>query len=274
MIKHTAIKAGIGLGLMATSLAAVADPHSFGIPTIYYKVNGAAVNYAAMIPNGNQATSSVIMLDVLQSSTISTWAYAVGGALGSPNSLATATNSFASYSNLAGGVAWKASGTISHLTPVGSTSTIASSSFYGGDTNTLSLSFTQQVTASSQACNMTFSAQMNTDDYLVFSNVTIQPNGWPTATDNVSYRTKSGTLATDTVLIASNVFNAYNGTTTSSFYTFSAWSVPNAAGGAGNTVAASSITNFNKCYVGANARTATNSAGNTIGGKGGLMRLW
>lgn len=290
MIKHMAIKAGIGLGLMAASLGVNADLHTFGKQSIYYKVTGSRVDYAAFLPSGNQQTDSVIMLDVLQSSTISTWNYAVGGglnlaaAISGVNSASTSTitnstgggaSGFSNFSGPAGGQVWKATGVVTSYAQDGSIGTLTLSTFYGGDTRALSLSFTEVVTASSQACNMTFHASLDTNDYLQFTNVTVQPSGWPSATAGVSYRTKSGTVAGDTASIASNVFNDYNAAGgTSSFYTFSAWSIPLATA-AGNTVAVSALsTPFNKCNAPAVARTATNSAGNTIGGKGGMMRLW
>jgi hypothetical protein len=289
MIKHMAIKAGIGLGLMAASLGVNADLHTFGKQSIYYKVTGNRVDYAAFLPSGNQATDTVIMLDVLQSSTISTWNYAVGGSLsgvagytnstntGSVSTGAGAASYISAYSGPAGGQVWRGTGVISSFDGAAVLGTVSVSTYYGGDTRALSLSFTEVVTASSQACNMTFHASLNTDDYLLFTNVTVQPSGWPVATDSVSYRTKSGTTATDTASMAAAAFTGYNAIATSSFATFSAWSIPVAltAGGSLNTVAVSALSGpFSKCNTPAVARTATNSAGNTIGGKGGMMRLW
>ncbi|MBS4096882.1 MAG: hypothetical protein KGZ83_08630 [Sulfuricella sp.] len=280
MIKHTAIKAGIGLGLMAASMGVSADLHSFGKSSIYYKVSGTRVDYAAFLPSGNQATDTVIMLDVLQSSTISTWNYAVGGALGAPvsstntGSVSTSANWIGSYSGTAGGQVWRGTGVLSSFDAQAVMGTVSVSTYYGGDTRALSLSFTELVTASSQACNMTFSAQFNTDDYLQFTNLTISPSGWPAATGNVVWRTKSGTSASDTASIDSAVFNAYNAVSTSSFATFSAWTIP-IAGNATNTVAVSAISApFGKCNAAYAMRTDTNKAGSTIGGKGGMMKLW
>jgi hypothetical protein len=284
MIKHTAIQAGIGIGLMAASFGASADLHTFGQPAVYYKINGAAVNYTAFLPSGSSATDSPIMLDMLQSGTVSTWAYAMGGVLGvlSPGSTATGTFSTGAsstcgiyyHSNAAGGLAWRATGVLTSLALAGGTSTVSVSTYFGGDTQALSLSFLQTPTISSQACNMSFYAKLDSDDYLQFTNVTVRPDNWPSATDSVSYRTKSGTTASDTASIASAAFNAYNAASTSSFYTFSAWSVP-VAGAAANTVAVSLLSApFGKCNTAATNRTASNAAGNIIGGKGGMMRLW
>jgi len=285
MIKHTAIKAGIGIGLMAASLgAASADLHTFGKASIYYKIDGSAVKYSAFVPSGPTATDSVIMLDMLQSGTVSTWAYAMGAALGTlvntvGGTSVTNTSHYSNFSNAAGGLAWKAAATVTYVKADGNTASSASTSFYNGDTAQLVLSFSQVPTISSQACNMSFSAQLDTDDYLKFTNVVIRPENWPSATDSVSYRTKSGTTASDTLSIASNVFNAYNATTTSAFATFTAWSVP-IAGNAGNTVAVSALSApFGKCVTAATARTAVNAASSVpiIGGGsvgGGMLRLW
>jgi len=276
MIKHTAIKAGVAIGLMAASLGAnSADLHTFAGTSIYYKLNGAAINYTAFLASGLVASDSVIMLDVLQSGTVSTWAYGIGGVIGNGQTPAASTLVGTGMSSSpAGGIGLRATGVITYITPAGTSGTTATTTFYNGDTQSLKLSFTMQPTVSSQACNMSFSAVMDTDDYLQFASLSVQPSNWPAATGDVYYRTKSGTTASDTASIASNVFNAYNASTTSSFYTFSAWTIP-IAGNATNTVAASVLTGgFSKCATAATNRTASNSAGNVIGGKGGMMRLW
>ncbi|MFA7243125.1 MAG: hypothetical protein WC091_23710 [Sulfuricellaceae bacterium] len=280
MIKHTAIKAGVAIGLMAASLgASSADLHTFAGTSIYYKLNGAAINYTAFLASGLAASDSVIMLDVLQSGTVSTWAYGIGGVIGAgqtpiTNTLSALFGNTSMSSSPAGGIGLRATGVITYITPAGTSGSTTSTSFYNGDTQSLKLSFTMQPTVSSQACNMSFSAVMDTDDYLQFTSLSVQPSNWPSATGDVYYRISSGTSVSNSASIASNVFNAYNASATSSFYTFSAWTIPIAAG-AGNTVAVSLLSvPFNKCVTAYTNRTASNSAGNVIGGKGGMMRLW
>ncbi|MFA7243029.1 MAG: hypothetical protein WC091_23220 [Sulfuricellaceae bacterium] len=272
MYKHAAIKTTAGISLMAMSLGVCADLHTFGDAMAYYKVSGASTGYAYFLPSGATATDSVILLDLFQSGTVATWAYAMGGSIGAGQVAAPFTTGMSS--SPAGGIFQKATGVITYITPAGISATTSSTSFYNGDTQELSLSFTQVSTVFSQACNMSFSAKLDTDDYLQFTNLSVLPANWPSATDDVYYRTKPGTSASDTASMASNIFNAYNASTTSSFYTFSAWTVP-IAGDAANTFAVSAITGgFSKCNTAANNRTFYNGAGGVVGGKEGMMRLW
>lgn len=330
MVNHKAIKTGIGLGLMALSLGASAALHTFGKDMIYYKVTGARVDYAAFLPSGAGASDSVIMLDVLQSGTLSTWNYAIGGVLGTAPSTGTyytastagagtspitftssisssyfTTGFLASYnanyanaggssslfptasanvgyignfSNAAGGQVWLAA-TVGIVTSYGADGRLATTSYstyFGGDTQPLSLSFTELVSVSSQACNMSFSAALDTNDYLQFTNVVVQPSNWPSATSDVYYRTAAGTVAASTASIASDVFNGYNGSVTKSFNTYSAWTQTNAAASLVNStfLGTALMSNYNKCVTGYTNRTATNSAGGIVGGKAGMMRLW
>jgi len=276
MSKHSVIKTSLGIGLMAASLgASSADLHTFAEPVLYYKVNGNIVNYTAFVPSMT-TSAGVLLLEMYQSSTISTWAYGLGGTVNAA----------------AGGAGWSFSGAADAATgsvqfstlnaagigssEVDSTNAASfSSSWYGGDTAGLKLSFTQQGTVSSVACDVTFSATLDTNDYMQYASFSVQPDTWTdnSATDDVYWRTKTGTTASDTASVGSAAWNAKNFSATSSFYTFSAFSIP-IAGAAGNTVAASAITKANLCTNLYTAKNALNSAGNIIGGKSGLMRLW
>lgn len=272
MNKHSIIKTALGTGLMAASLAASAAAiHSFTTPMMYYKLDGAKINYIAFVPSGPysgfQGASGVIMLELYNSGTVSTWNFAMGGA-------ATVA--------AAAGAAWTAAADIADIEvkgyPITSTSasdvSFADDYFSFGDTSGVKLSFFQVPTISSQACNVSFSATINTDDYLQFDSFSIQPANWPSASDSVSYRTKSGTVASDTASYASVAWNGSNFSATQAFSTFGAFSIPGAAQGSAATYAASSLTKANLCTNAYTAKNALNSAGTTIGGKTGMMRLW
>lgn len=284
MSSHSIVKTGLGIGLMAASLGASAQLHSFSQPMFFTKSTGTATNYVAFIPSINGPAAGLIYMEMLQSGSVSTWAYGLGGAVSAAGggalwsvSASKSTNSdnaqsFTAHSldvlGVASGVNW------------GSTSTGASQNFstswYGGDTASISMSFAQVQTVSSQACGVSFVASIGTDDYLLFTNFTIQPTNWMaslSASDSVSYRTKSGTTASDTLSIGSAAWNAANFSATSAFPTFAAFSVP-AAGAGAQTIAMSVITKANLCTAGYTAKAALNAAGSTIGARAGMMRLW
>lgn len=266
MNTHSVIKTALGAGLMAASLAASAAIHSFTQPMIYYKVTGAAVNYFAFMPAQpfGAPIPGVVMLDLYNSGSVSSWHYAVGPAPAASDQAGRGWSNAAALSVTQSGY------------PVSSTSasqTLASALFSFGDTASITLSFVQNPTISSQACNVSFVASIDTNDYLLFTNFTIQPSGFPTASDSVSYRTKSGSAASDTASVASDVWNSSNFSATGAFFTFSAYSIP-AAGNATQTVAVSSLTKANLCTAAYTAKNSLNSAGTTLGGKAGLMRLW
>lgn len=273
MSKHSVVKAGLGLGLMAASLGASAQLHTFAEPMIFYKVSGASVNYVAFLPNIYD--SGIVMLDLFQSGSISTWNFGVGGAVD-----AAAGGQVWSFTASAG---TSGSFTSVYYDPLGRVSTAStaagspaslSSSWYGGNASTLSMAFMQQQTISSQACNVTFGVSVGTDDYMRYGAFTIAPGNWPTASANVTFRTKSGASATDTTTMAFGDWNAINFSATSAFPTFSAYSVPNAANGAANQVAVSALTKANLCTNIYTTKSALNAAGNVIGATTGLMRLW
>lgn len=278
MSKHSIVKTGLGVGLMAASLGAMADLHTFAEPMIYYKVNGSAVNYVAFVPS--MGSTNVVMLDLYQSGTISSWNYGVNAAAFDAGAGGTAWSfSFSrSTDTMSGAFQNKyfdglgaSSGNTYGTTTIGS-STGISSSWYAGNTGAISFAFGMNQTVSSQACSVSFVASINSDDYLLFTNFTVA--GLPTASDSVSFRTKSGTTASDTASSGSAAWNAVNFSATSTFPTFSAFSIPAANGGANQTVAASVVTRGNVCQALYTAKNALNSAGGTIGAKSGLMRLW
>lgn len=283
MSNHSIVRAGLGLGLMAASLGASAQLHTFAEPMIYYKVNGSAVTYVAFLPKIDDA--AVVVIDLYQSGTISTWAFgigaapdaAAGGALWSYSaSNSTQSNNAGSFTNKFYNGVGQSSGVNWGTTSTG-VSQNASSSWYGGDTQSVSMAFAQDFTISSQVCNVTYTVNIGTDDVMRYVGFNVAASGFQTASDSVSWRTKSGTSATDTASSGSAAWNALaNFSVTRAFptFTFSAFSIPNAANGATQTVAATGLTKGNLCTNVYTNKNALNSAGNVIGGATGLIRLW
>ncbi len=280
MSKHSIVKAGLGVGLMAASLGAMAQLHTFAEPSIYYKLNGGAVNYIAFVPNN---TAGVVFLDLYNSGTVSSWAYgignlpdaAAGGVVWSVNvsgpSNSSIPLSFATYDayGVAGGQTLAATGASFSI----------NSTWYGGGTAALSMAFIQPTTISSQACNVSFVASMGTDDYLQFpsANFTIAPVGFPTiSAGSAIYRISSGTSTSNTSGIAFGDWNALSAAykATTSLPTFSAISSGTDAAAAVAVLANSAFTKFNLCTGALTKRTALNDAGGSIGAKAGMMRLW
>jgi len=285
MSNHSIIKTGVGIGLMAASLASLADIHTFAEPTVYYKVNGSAVNYVALLPNLRD--TGVLALELFQSGSISSWAFAVGGSVdanagGVVWSYTLTTGAQPASNSLAvvnyAGSKYDAGGNLVtygiNNTQASTGSSTAGSSWYGGGSGSVSLAFIQSQTISSQACNVTFTVNVGADDVLRYSGFSLQPDGWTTASAAVVYRTLSGTTTSDTANVASAAWNAMNFSATSNFPTFSAFTIPNAAAGAGQTVAVSALTKANLCTNIYTTKNALNSAGNVIGGVTGLVRLW
>jgi hypothetical protein len=275
MNKHSIIKTALGTGLLAASLAASAAAiHSFTTPMMYYKLDGAKVTYVAFVPSGPysgfQGSSGVIMLELYNSGTVSTWNYAMGGAA---NIAAAAGQGWTAGADI-DGISAHGFPVTSDSAGAGPTFSWSDSYFSLGDTAAIELSFLQTPVISSQACNVSFTASINDEDYLQFNNFSIQPSNWPTASASVSYKSKSGTNTADTAAYASNLWNGSNFSATQPFSTFGAFSVPGAAQGSGATYAASSITKANLCTNAYTVKNALNSSGTTIGGKAGMMRLW
>lgn len=282
MNKHSIIKTALGTGLMAASLAASAAAiHSFTTPMAYYKLDGAKVNYVAFVPSGPQTgfqgAAGVIMLELYNSGSVSTWNFAMGGAPTNASGAGAAWTDGAGVSFTAPGYPITSANTIEY--------SVAANNFSFGDTQTISLEFTQAPVISSVACNVTFAASIGTDDYLQFKNFTVQPAFWSdvtktfgtAATNNLKATgvvTYSGGTVTGT--IASDTWNSPNFSATSRFS--GTISVPVATGGnvvsSMQTFGASSITKANLCTNAYTAKNALNSAGSTIGGKEGMMRLW
>jgi len=278
MNKHLIVKTTLGVGLMATSLAASAVLHTFAEPMMYYRADGAKVTYVAFVPS--MAGTGNLYLELGASGTQSTWAYGLStGALGAGNggSVWSLSGGSVEFSGFAGGAT---------ITGTDSTQT-----WYGGNTGTLTASFFMQPTISSQACNVTFNAHINTDDYLMYGatssgssapSVTLQPAGWPVmnaVNSQLYYRTASGTSSTDTASYGSAAWNGSNFSTTRAFSTFSNYTLASAnlnssGGGSVAVYAPSSLTRANLCAGWWVERDKMNGGSAVLGGKSGMMRLW
>jgi hypothetical protein len=166
MSKHSLISVGLGLGLMAASMGASAQLHTFDYSMVYYTAASGGAKYTMFVPTaaraaaGVKAAASVIMLDFFQpsSGTTNSWAFALGGAV---NAVAGGAGANAG-DNSSGQIFGAANGakfTETH---------------YFGDNIAIGQSFLQQQTISSQVCNITFSASIGTNDQLLFNNVNVR----------------------------------------------------------------------------------------------------
>lgn len=200
-MKHTLMKLGAGVGLMAASASAFAGTinggadqslHSFGSPMIYAKTSGSPVVLAAFIPSGNQSTDNVILLELTQGTgtALGTWQYFMNsdnlsGIRTSPG-MKYAVTVNGSSSGISG---WAMRETISSYSdgmqavlngaingqssftwwgPIGNGTTAgwqgAPETSNGEIEHPFSMS--SVVSASSATCNVTFNAYVGTDDYL------------------------------------------------------------------------------------------------------------
>lgn len=267
MSKHSLISTVAGLGLMAASMGASAQLHTFDYSMMYYGPATGGGKYVAFVPtvtrgtNADEGSANVLMLEMFQpaSGTASTWAYAIGGAVDADAGAGSATGTGAMQT-----IEWTAQNGVA-----------ASGSYYFGNNLAIAMPFIQGVTVSSQACNVTFSANIGTNDQLAFENIVAQPVGlanWASATADVSVSTGTGALATT---MASTLWNA--GASSMSAYAGASVTLANLVGSpfAGSSVAAM-IAGRNKCVPAYAARAS--SGATVIGPSGpvtlGLVRVW
>lgn len=279
MRAHFLISSGLCGGLMALSLGLNATPnvHSFDYASMYVNATASGVSYANFIPTATRSgagiagAANVLMLELYQpaSGSASTWAYALGGAV----SHADAVGSDGANNGMAAA-----------YTNYNVASVTQNFSVYPGVMNeSVSLSFTQGVTASSQACNVTFSAVLDANDQLKFSHISVIPAGWVAVNQNVYVPTGATTThSSNFVSIASNTFNAI--TTVSSLasiptngvYTKLYSDTAGAGSTAGPTTTGAGAL-FNKCLAAYTTRAAAGISANLFGGGGGsgtLLRFW
>jgi hypothetical protein len=72
----------------------------------------------------------------------------------------------------------------------------------------------------------------------------------------------------------STAWNAANFSASSNFQSYAAYSLTTGADNGTQTIATSNLVKANLCTNAYTAKNALNSAGTTIGGKAGMMRLW
>lgn len=201
-MKHTLLKVGAGLGLMAASVGAFAGAaaggatlglHTFGTSMIYAKAAGANPIYASFVASGNQDTDAVVLLELTQGSgtALGTWQYFV-----SNGTLSTATNNVGlkytvAVSGTTSGISgWAFSNSTTSyaagLNAILPTAAVSSISFWGGIGNgsttggpgaaattngeiDIGFSFSTSLSASASAtCNVSFNAYVGTDDYMQY----------------------------------------------------------------------------------------------------------
>ena len=324
MKRIQAIKVGVGVGLMAVSLGALANQavHSFATGSIYYKNTAGGATYVVNVPTGNSAADTTVLVELQQNSvpSLNTWAYAVATGV-----FAAAANAGASWSQGFSvgitGVGNSAAASyydfnlnkFSSSAMQGSAVTVSTSnSWYGGDTQAMTMGFIQGSTISSQACPATFVASLGTNDVLQYTSWTIQPTEFFsrgavskfTLASTFFIQTKSfaSTLTTgstadyfvsfsraagDAVQSVSLPTYAYTGAYVKFIITGAAPVLGAAAGdptfstnivSVAQTVTggpgSAGVAAYNKCVPYQTRLLGLNGAGNVIGAGVGLNRLW
>ena len=266
MSKHSIVSVGLGLGLMAASLGASAQAlHTFDYSSVYFGSAVGGNKYVSFVPTmdrgaATKGAAGVLMLEFYQpnSGTASTWAFALGGPV----------------DKAAGGSGADAIGVYTDVAMTVHNGLALSRNYFFGDVVSISHAFNQEVVVSSQACNVTFAALIGSNDQLAFGSVSAAPVGWVTANGIVSVQT--GVVATQSFIIASDVWNNASATLVSNYALNSSLglTVPAAA----STVYASAAVNAmlaarNKCVP---AYTARASGGGTtiIGDPVGMVRIY
>ncbi len=257
MSKHSLISTGLGLGLMAASMGASAQLHSFDGGMMYFGATSGGNKYVAFVPQMSRAAgggaAGVLMLEMFQpaTGTASSWAYAIGGSVGDA---AGGTGSTATV-----GSTWTANNGITY-----------SGTWYFGDNIALTHQFSNEATVSSQVCNVSFVASLGTQDQLFFTNVTVVPDDWNSATAVVSITTS--TAASHTMSVAQAAWN--NASATLATFGFSGASI---SGIATSVSGSANVNNLlgarNKCVTAYTGRTGGTTA-TIVGSPPGLIRLW
>lgn len=265
MSKHSLIGAGLGLGLMAASMGANAQLHTFDYSSMFYGAVAGGTKYVAFVPTATRGSSAasegaagVLMLELFQpvSGTGSTWAYGMGGAVGPVAGGSGGTDNYNSV------VFTAANG-------LGITN-----NYYFGDNDSIALAFNQvAVGSSSQACNVAFSAVISNNDQLFISNVNVQPSaGWTSAGGAVSITASVSGANSTTLAILQADWN--NASATLATYAFANVSLTGAGVSASGTAAVNNILKArNNCVPAYNARTS--GGGTSLTGQPiGMVRVW
>lgn len=188
MSKHSLIATGLGLGLMAASMGASAQLQTFDYSSMYYGAAAGGSKYVSFVPTivrgagASDGAAGVVMLELYQPLTgsASTWAFALGGAVGSA----------------AGGAGGTATRVYKEISLTAENGLAISADHYLGNVVEISHAFTQLQTVSSQACQVTFAAVIGTNGQLAFKSVEAQPVDFNSATADVIITTGTGPAVT------------------------------------------------------------------------------
>lgn len=266
MSKHSLVSIGLGLGLMAASMGASAQLHTFDYSSLYFGSVAGGSKYTAFVPTINRGAASasegaagVVMLEFFQpaSGSASTWAFAIGGAV---NSVAGGSDSasLAAYNSIA-------------LTADNGLA-LTHHQYFGG-AGEVKLGFNQTVMSGTQACNVAFDAVIGTNDQLAFANVVARADGWFTANGPVVVTTGSGAPVT----IDAAFWNNASATGASNYAINSSLSMVVPGSVASSTYLGSLVNTAlqarSKCVPAYTARAA--GSGTVITGQPiGLVRIW
>lgn len=276
MSKHSLISAGLGLGLMAASMGASAQLHTFDYSSMYFGSAVGGQKYVAFVPTvargagASEGAAGVVMLELFQPATGSanTWGFAVAGPVDMAAGAGYSANTAGVTSTVSGGFFSDAAYT------AGNGISASDQIFFFGNNEAQKLAFAQNLTLASQGCGVSFSAVIGTNDQLFFNNVEVQPAGsaWQaaSATDPVSLTVSSGG-ANSTTQYAAAVWN--NASATLPTYAYTNVQI----GGIGTAVAGAAGNNMlkarNACVPAYTARAL--GGGTTITGVPvGMVRIW
>lgn len=211
MSKHSLISTAAGLGLMAASMGASAQMHTFDYSMMYFGSAATGGKYVAFVPSmtrdsvATNGSSGVLMLELFQpaSGSASTWAYAIGGPVDSVAGAGVVSDSGVGLPQT---VAWTANNGLA-----------MSQNFYFGNNESIKLGFAQAAVATGTPalnCNVSFTAEIGTNDQLFFKNVAVKPDitAWASAAAEVSVYSHSS-LTSPTYKIAQTDWEKMSATT-------------------------------------------------------------
>lgn len=269
MSKHSLISTVAGLGLMAASMGASAQLHTFDYSSMYFGSAGTGGKYVAFVPTmsrgagASDGAAGVLMLELFQPATgsASTWAYAVGGAVGADAGAGVTTGG----ADVLQTVTWTANNGLANA-----------QNYYFGNNESIKLNFDQAVLASgvpAMSCNVAFVAEIGTNDQLQFKSVKAAPNhgDWQTAAGVVSvFSNSAGTAAPYTIAQAD--WDAMSVTTPA--VVGASAKVDGIATSVGGTAATSLINMRNRCVPAYNNRATGGGVTPIVGGGLGFVRIW
>ncbi|MEH6459377.1 hypothetical protein [Chitinimonas sp. JJ19] len=221
-MQHKLIKTSLGVGLLAAGLTAqAADYPSFGQGQVYYKpLTTGGIYFASLMPNGDETTSSVLLLEMLQGTGTApnTWTYIVSsstlaassgrsialtiGAAGANEPAASAYSKFTNGRNTAG----------VFLTTGATSLPVAALPF--------SYSSVSGSGSTAVTCDVTFNANVDIADQMTYAVTANRPKNWAFTTTGAVGLT-AASANTDAVGFVTAIARASGANSTSGTVTLS-----------------------------------------------------